>query len=83
MPLTPGTRIGVYEVAALIGAGGMGEVSSVSHRQRDGHYLYLKYYADEDWRAAWLADFPDYDMPAHENPPHDRDHRMPQPPEFI
>ena len=46
-------------------------------------YLYLKYYADEDWRAAWLADFPDYDMPAHENPLHDRDHRLPQPPEFI
>ena len=26
MPLTPGTRIGTYEVVALIGAGGMGEV---------------------------------------------------------
>lgn len=35
--------------------------------------LYLKYYADEDWRRHWLAEFPDYEMPAHENPPHDRD----------
>ena len=26
MPLAPGTRLGVYEVGALIGAGGMGEV---------------------------------------------------------
>ena len=26
MALTPGTRIGSYEVAALIGEGGMGEV---------------------------------------------------------
>ena len=26
MALTPGTRIGPYEVAALIGVGGMGEV---------------------------------------------------------
>ncbi len=26
MPLTPGTRIGVYEVTAKIGEGGMGEV---------------------------------------------------------
>ncbi|MSO62820.1 MAG: hypothetical protein EXQ50_12140, partial [Acidobacteria bacterium] len=26
MPLTPGSRLGVYEVTAQIGAGGMGEV---------------------------------------------------------
>lgn len=42
-------------------------------------YLHLKYYADEDWRQQWLADFPDYDMPAHENPPYDRDRRLPLP----
>ena len=31
MPLTPGTRLGDYEILALIGAGGMEEV----HRARD------------------------------------------------
>ncbi len=26
MPLTPGTRLGSYEIVSLLGAGGMGEV---------------------------------------------------------
>ena len=40
-------------------------------------YLDMKYYADEATRRYWLEDFPDYDMPAHEDPPFDRDRQLP------
>jgi hypothetical protein len=42
-------------------------------------FLWLKYYADEESRSAWIKQFPDSEMPPHEDPPYSRDHQMPHP----
>ena len=38
--------------------------------------LQLRYYADEEERARWAADFPDFPMPPREKPPFDRDRHL-------
>ncbi|HXF41742.1 MAG TPA: hypothetical protein VN687_18630 [Blastocatellia bacterium] len=40
-------------------------------------YLWMKYYADKETRRQWMKDWPDYEMPDHEDPPYDRDKRLP------
>jgi hypothetical protein len=44
-----------------------------------GTYLYFRHYAAERDRQIWLRDFPDYEMPAHEDPPYSRDWLLPSP----
>lgn len=39
---------------------------------------YLRYFADDQVRADWRADFPDMEIPKHEDPPFDRDQHLPQ-----
>ncbi len=39
--------------------------------------LYLRYFADDESRAQWLEDFPDYQMPTSETPPYTRDRDLP------
>ena len=41
-------------------------------------FLWMKHYADEETRTQWLKDFPDYEMPSHEDPPYDRDKDLPK-----
>ena len=40
--------------------------------------LYMKYFADGASRAEWKADFPELEMPTHEDPPFDRDKDLPK-----
>ncbi|PWT79597.1 MAG: hypothetical protein C5B44_06620 [Acidobacteria bacterium] len=43
-------------------------------------HLYLKYYADEDFRSRWAKDWPEDPMPPHEDPSFDRDRKLPKSP---
>jgi hypothetical protein len=40
--------------------------------------LYMKYYASEEERRDWLKEWPGDVLPDHEDPPYDRDRRLPQ-----
>ena len=46
----------------------------------EDNQLYLKYYADEQYRQQWANDWPDDPLPDHEAPPFDRDRCLPQSP---
>ena len=46
----------------------------------DDNQMYLKYYANADYRRQWRHDWPDDPMPEHEEPPFDRDRLLPQSP---
>src|SRR5512138_2174270 len=46
----------------------------------EDNQVYLRYYADEEHRRQWAADWPDDPIPAHEDPPYDRDRHLPQSP---
>jgi hypothetical protein len=41
--------------------------------------LDMRYYAEDEKRARWAAEFPDFPMPPCENPPYDRDCHLPKP----
>ena len=42
--------------------------------------IFLKYYADEQYRQQWANEWPDDSLPDHEAPPFDRDRFLPQSP---
>ena len=54
-------------------------IQLLSGGSEEDNWLYLKYYADDAWRQHWHEDFPDDPIPAHEDPPYDRDRLLPKP----
>ena len=45
--------------------------------------VYLTYYADHETRERWSKEFPEDPMPAHQDPPFNRDDLLPGPPETV
>jgi hypothetical protein len=51
----------------------------LSSGSEEDNQLYLKYYADDEWRRQWHEEWPNDPIPAHEDPPYDRDRLLPKP----
>ena len=54
-------------------------IQLLSGGSEEDNELYLKYYADEASRRQWHEDFPKDPLPAHQDPPYDRDRLLPKP----
>ncbi len=53
-------------------------IDFLSSGSEEDNYLYLKYYADDEWREHWHKDFPDDVIPPHVDTPYDRDRKLPR-----
>ena len=67
------------ETKAMAMAGGAWHIQILGGCSEEDNQLYLKYYADEDWRRQWHKDFPSDPIPTHVDPPYDRDRLLPKP----
>ena len=64
--------------AMQFAANGAWHIQILGGCSEEDNQLYLKYYADDDWRKQWHKDFPEDPIPAHEDPPYDRDRLLPK-----
>jgi hypothetical protein len=59
-------------------AGSIDHVDLVGTGSEEDIHAWMKFYADNETRRDWLKDFRDYEMPAHKEPPYDRDRHLPK-----
>ena len=55
-------------------------IDLVGSGSEEDNHIFLKYYADEQYREQWATDWPDDLIPDREDPPFDRDRFLPQSP---
>jgi hypothetical protein len=68
------------ETKALpLAAGSAHHIQLLGSCSEEDMVLYLKYYADDDFRRHWHKDWPKDPIPKHEDPPYDRDRLLPKP----
>jgi len=60
-------------------SGWIHHIDFLSTGSDEDNHLYLRYYADDEWREQWQRDFPGEERPHHVDPPYNRDSRLPQP----
>lgn len=65
--------------ALMLGANAACHIQLLGGCSEKDMLLYLKYYADDDFRQQWQKDWPNDPIPAHEDPPYDRDRLLPKP----
>lgn len=65
--------------ALALGANSACHIQLLGGCSEEDMLLYLKYYADDDFRQQWQKDWPNDPIPAHEDPPYDRDRLLPKP----
>ena len=68
------------ETKALpLAAGSAYHIQLLGSCSEEDMLLYLKYYADDDFRRSWQKDWPKDPIPRHEDPPYNRDRMLPKP----
>lgn len=64
--------------ALFMGPGAAWHIQLLSTGSDEDNRLYLKHYADDDFRRQWHKDWPKYPIPSHEDPRYDRDRLLPK-----